>query len=316
MITPQLLDYIKGQMQKGATPDMIKTALTKAGWPPNDVSEALSVATAPMVSMPPTTTPASPASAATPTTPAKNIDIQPAAASQSQGESMSISFSEPDLQSIDLGSVPSEPTKASTFLSGVSSASSMNIKKVLPFIMVGVLILGSVGAAVYFYTKIGESDAQAQTLTAQVATLQAQLNTLNAQNQELNTKVASLGAENASLDSQLSLFASPAIVGTSTQDVAMAVTGMLGNSNGSYTLTTNKNIIFVVKNSKDAGVEATLRPLLGSEVELSGTHAPASRQVTVDKVNGNVITTPPPANTATTTSVTTTPGQSTTTKPQ
>ena len=51
-------------------------------------------------------------------------------------------------------------------------------------------------------------------------------------------------------------------------------------------ITTKYRVEIIVKNSKDSKVIALLDPLVGTAVEVDGTHAYASREFTVTSVNG------------------------------
>jgi hypothetical protein len=74
------------------------------------------------------------------------------------------------------------------------------------------------------------------------------------------------------------------------KEVSVAVRGTLkAASDGKFTLTTSRNIVFTVKNYKDAKVTAALKPLADQGVTLSGVHAPASLEITVQGVNGSPI---------------------------
>jgi hypothetical protein len=55
---------------------------------------------------------------------------------------------------------------------------------------------------------------------------------------------------------------------------------------GSYLITTANNIRISVKNSKDALVDAALKPLVGASVNIAGTHRLGAVEITVTGVNG------------------------------
>jgi hypothetical protein len=60
------------------------------------------------------------------------------------------------------------------------------------------------------------------------------------------------------------------------------------DAKGVYTITTPRNIVLTVKNSKDSKVDTTLKPMVGQNVvaSLSGVHAPMSKDLTVESING------------------------------
>ena len=86
----------------------------------------------------------------------------------------------------------------------------------------------------------------------------------------------------------IDFFATPIVVGTSTpKETNASVRGALsGGGKNPYVITTKYRVEIIVKNSKDSKVIALLDPLVGTAVEVDGTHAYASREFTVTSVNG------------------------------
>jgi len=74
--------------------------------------------------------------------------------------------------------------------------------------------------------------------------------------------------------------------------VAFRVKGVVGqDSKGVYTITTPRNIVLTVKNSKDVNLDAVLKPLVNQTalISFSGVHAPMSKDLTVESVNGTSV---------------------------
>ncbi len=151
----------------------------------------------------------------------------------------------------------------------------------------GVITIVSVGAAIYFAMKGGgSSQVSAQTS----ADAQNQIASLTTKISGLNGQITSLQAESTEVKSELSIFATAnAAAGV----VPATVMGMLaGDSKTQYTVTTPYGIVAYVKNYKDAKVAAALAPLVGTNVQITGTHIPGYRDITVTAVNGQPISAP------------------------
>ena len=81
-----------------------------------------------------------------------------------------------------------------------------------------------------------------------------------------------------------------------------ALRGLVGQAKGIYNLTTINGLVLSVKNSKDAKLDFSLKPFIGANVELAGTHIPGAYDITVQMVNGSELqsaptSTPPTATT-------------------
>lgn len=175
-------------------------------------------------------------------------------------------------------------------------APMMDMKKqshgsVLPWTLVGILALAVIGGGVYLAieqgagnTSLAEKDAALQAAQANITTLTKEAETAKAE------RDAAL-AEKATLANELQLI-TPS---TSSIDEAFVLTGTVTkNEKNQYLITTAHKIVFVVGNTKDAGVEAALKNVIGTEATISGNHLPGSFLLRVMMVNG-VATTPAPA---------------------
>ncbi len=153
----------------------------------------------------------------------------------------------------------------------------------------------SLGAAIFFFINsrgaqgmAGTSSAKLTELTGKVSSLTAEVDELQKSKQEADDRLASATLAANDLVGEVSFFIPPT-VGTGTvaaQQAAFAIKGKLTFDGTKYTLTTPHGIAATVKNSKDEKVSLALRPLVDTAVELAGTHAAGSREVTVTAVNG------------------------------
>jgi hypothetical protein len=260
MQNQQLVDYVKQQMQGGVALDAIKKALLDAGWPAADVEDSIKAAV-------PAGGAASPA--ATPLT-VKKFD--PAAAmggTAIAGASAGVAAMSP---------------KTTFFTDGPHEVQPKHSWGRVAVGVMAVVILILLGALAYVYYSLNGKVAAGAGQTASGADAQAlqdQLTKLAEDKNNLMTQTNALTADNQTLMGEVGFFTL-----SSSTLVSSTVKGVIGSNAGGYLLTTPHNILIAIKNSKDAKVDAALKPLLGQTAELSGTHRPGFAELTVTAVNG------------------------------
>jgi hypothetical protein len=191
--------------------------------------------------------------------------------------------------------------------------------KVLKIVEAVVIVgLAALSGFLYFQNsalsaKVNGLGGQSTDVASQIANLTAQVQAFTTSDANLNTQVSSLSTENADLQTNLSFVAIPISNPSSTASVATTteaqVSGILHGGSASYTLTTSYGVKVYVKNSSDVKVSAALAPLVGTNVQLSGTHLVGSANLTVTSVNGvsllqNVAPTTTQSSSSTTTTTT------------
>jgi|GEM_PF-5731637 len=292
MANSQLTAYVTAQLDKGVSRDAITQALIGAGWVQADVEAAVGevmqqraggasvqpVETA-SAAQPFQAQPLQQPAAAQPisyaaTEPAASTVTSPATATVTPASFFATSSSTP----ID-GSVALAPKRSMAWL----------------FILVGIILaLGIIGGVVYAFFLSGSADLPS--VTDQNAQGQ-QLQTLQQERDQLQGQVSGLTASVTDLENQLGIF-----VPSTSATVPLTIRGNLASTTASsFTLETSRGIVLTVSNGKDASVAAVLAPLVGAEVELTGTHAPGSTLLKVTAVNGSAIPDTAPATGATTT---------------
>jgi hypothetical protein len=316
---PQLKDYIDQQSKLGVSKDAVKAALLGAGWPANDIAEAMGEGSSPMpVSMP-----------IQPRTPdiIKPVEMaKPVGVSTAVAVAPSSVASKPFVASDIFQPRTGEPVfqarsaaDQKNTSSGVSTSFPAQKKRswITRFIIpesIGLVALLFMIGTVFFYMQTGDLQAQLAAAKRGGSSSDAAMTALTAQKNDLTNQITGLNATIADLTNQLSIYAMPANA-SKTEEIAIDVKGMLsGGGKVSYTITTNKDIVVSVKNSTDPKVDATLKPLLGTQVELSGTHLVHSDMMTVVTVNGAQLQSPAPAATSTPVAATTTPKAATSTQ--
>jgi cell division protein FtsB len=299
MVQEQLVEYISSQMKLGVARDAVKAALVGAGWAATDVDDTLRKVDG-------MNKPSAPAAAG------------PAVASPVARSSEPQSIRVSDLISSSVSAAPSskntpasspavapkivqKPASKPLDLSAAASPSSSAPKKKggLVMMIVGVvLILGFGGLAGFLYwqnsgltTKIASLGTMSADVASQVAGLTAQVQALDASNTALAANVDSLSAENLILKANLSFSAIPPASAGAPSSETVSISGVLTAGKTSYVLTTPYGVTVFVQNSKDAKVDAALKPLAGTAgtVTLTGTHVPGSQFITVSVVNGSAL---------------------------
>lgn len=295
----QLKDYINQQTKVGVSSDVIKTALLDAGWQESDINEAMagsSPSAGAGISKP--VDAAKPAGVNPPEI--KTVDILsafsknfPGAGAQSAEAKLSpASFMTSDIfQSKDESMFQSKGAAVQPLASGnkPQSVSSMRgtsflQKPIVPIILGAVSLVFLAGAGILYAQNSG-LQAKLNSASGENASLNGKLKSLESDKIAFASQVALLNQTVSDLGNQLSIFAAPA--GTSTAELPISVKGTLGGGGKSpYSLTTSRAVVVYVKNSKDAKVDAMLKPLAGNQVEISGTHGAGSNYITVTSVDG------------------------------
>lgn len=298
MANQQLVDYIKSQLQLGVAKEAVRSTLLQAGWGEGDMSEALNAATpaAPAAVSAPaaTTSPVSqnPPREVRPTTPVSSPlltrDIFQSKSLPGQGEPFfqpkpAEQVFQPKKEALSpaqkngpvVAVTPTTPRKQS---SGKGTV----------FRIVGiVLVTASLGAVGFFYKQVADLQGKLNELSSGGAGASSQIATLTQERDKLVAEVAALKNENTQLVAELAIFAGQP---TATSTAPITAKGVLsGGGKAQYALTTKSGVVAYVKNSKDMKVDAALKPFVGTEIEISGTHVTASRDVTVTAVNGKLI---------------------------
>lgn len=304
MANQQLITYIKQQLQLGESETPIKNSLRSVGWSDADITEAFKSASpspAPAITSPATPFAAQTAPKTSATAEPKRIDLN-AFAPQS-APSISRATASPATVSF----TAQKPVEA-TFSPGASVQSSVagmatESKKSswVSTVLMGIVIVALAGLSGLLYKNNSELKAKVTEFNNQISALTGSVSNSGQNTAELNQRIAKLESDFKDVDSQLALFlplktststvnstssptSTPIIVTTVTP---LTLSGSLGGGGKSnYVLTTSRNISVNIKNSKDAKVDALLKPLVGSPVELTGTPTSGAREISVTHING------------------------------
>lgn len=294
-INQQLKDYVTQQTKLGASKDTIKSTLIQAGWNENDVVQAIAESesgTQDIIAPLTPTQPAKPAESFA-TSVSAETNTKPAAVSSSIGSDAFKTKNEPVFQPANqFGTTDTSIQKPQTITTDLKDGQDKFKIKTSPKILtiaLGVVSVVLLAGNVYFYSQSRNAASQvassASTSQDTVNTPDPQIATLTADKENLAQQIASLNKTVSDMSSQLAIFALPE--SSSTTSTAFDVSGKLGGGGKLlYSLTTSKNILLFVKNSKDAKVDAALKALFGSNVQLAGTHQPESNYLTVETING------------------------------
>ncbi len=342
MANQDLINYVSAQVKQGVSEDTIKKELSGIGWPEADIADAIRsvkspaapASTSSLAAMPAagTVSPAMGMSAAAPKT------VSPLAASmggtspaapqspvpaQTKASPFTVidAFqpkSEP-LRSVDLSKnmKKDDMEKMDSFPPASRPAKGATVS--IPYVVSTVLAVALVVVGFMLYRAYANvSDLTARLAAAQIpATGGSQGNgqsaaAFQATIDGLNSQLAALKADNDDLAAQISLvFAIPASNPAATDIMLKGAIG--GSEKTFFTLTTGKGIVANIKNSKDPKVIAALSGIIGSTVQISGTHLPGSKDITLTVVNGQPINNPSNAATSTTSSIPTASGGTPTT---
>jgi hypothetical protein len=314
MANQQLVDYINAQRAKGVGRDAINAALIGAGWNQADVSAA-------MDSVFPATTPgvaAVPGSMARSTAP---FSTTPGASSTAGFSTGPVAFSpQPSKPVSSIGSpmgssLPSSfsaPRTTPVTAADLSAPQEHHLSKPLIAAIIVVVLL-VIGGLAYWYFGNSTPTPAAPGVASTAST--GNTDQVTQANSQLQSQVTQLQAQVTNDENQLSIFAA-----TTTKEVPLTIHGTLQQASSTkvFTLTTDRNIILVVSNSKDPKVVSALGSLVGTTVELTGTHPPVSALLKVTAVNGNLVNPPVVATSTTSTApaATTPPAAAATTTPK
>jgi len=279
MINQQLVDYIKQQLQAGVSKDAVRKALADAGWPLADIDDSLKAAEPAMPAAGPVAAPAA-AQTINPVVAMGGAEMDDAASALERTKSAS---------SNKFFSAQSGQPAASTVMAAEDDVHPSVKKFVIAMGVMGVVILLLAGALAFVYFSMSGQPAPVAGTpdnSAQVGTLQGQVSQLTKANEDLTAQVNALSTANGDLMAEVSFFAAPAANATSS---SASIKGLLaGNGTLPFVLTTAHNLKIYVANYKDPKVLAALTPLANTTttVQLTGTHAAASPNLTVTAVNG------------------------------
>ena len=322
MIQDQLVEYVSTQMKLGVSRDAIKSALTGVGWQAADVEDTLKKVEGDKAQ--PAVIAAQPQPMAQKPS-VQAVQSMPSNTPLSKSSSPFASFSPSDIvgaaknapsQPVRMGDFVSAPAQDSTKkffdkkpdLAGrgdagkiMNSASEYPPKgkggKVMAIIEAVVVIgLAALSGFLYFQNsalsaKVNGLGGQSTDVASQISNLTAQVQAFTASNANLTAQITSLTAENTDLQMNLSFVAVPPSNSSSTASTTAQVNGVLrGGGSALYVVTTSYGVKVYVKNSSDANVSAALAPLVGTTVQLSGTHILGSANLTVLNVNGTALT--------------------------
>lgn len=261
-MSQQLIDYVSQQVKSGVPTEQVRAALVGAGWAQVDIDEAMRAAqVSPAVS-------ASVASAGS----------KPAAAEPATQSPATLSIGEVMAQP-DKESAPDEKTHHGSVLA----------------IVFGVLALLFLAGGVFLYFMMSDKlAAQETTKSTELQGTIAQVQQLTTSNAELTAQVASLEQKEVEAKGLLSFFivTVPPVEGTSTvsQELPATLKGALsGGGKLAYVVTTDQGLRVTLVNGKAEKVNAALASLVGSTVEITGTHPDGSSAFTVKAVNGSSV---------------------------
>lgn len=325
----QLKDYIVEQTKLGVSKDTVKSTLLGAGWKEDDINQAVTEAESGPQEIAPLkpaslVQPIQPAQQVKPAQPAQQTQpvqqTKPAETSQAfkpvnaPGQFSTTAKNSPvSFITSDIFQPKSEPVFQPSGAKSQTSSNSPEAKpqvisvtqndksaagmsgKILP-IFLGVVSVILLGGNVYFFLENGDLRSKFDSLNSgkvssenQTTSFESQAASLAADKKTLTDEVDSLNKTIVDLNSQISIFAAPAENASATS-VSFDVSGTLGGGGKFlYSLTTSKNIVLFVKNSKDAKVNSALKPLLSTSVQLGGTHEAESNYLTVETVNGQSV---------------------------
>jgi multidrug efflux pump subunit AcrA (membrane-fusion protein) len=293
MANQQLTDYIANQLQMGVSREVIKSALIESGWPEAEVSAAMSREQG---------VPAK-SSSINPNQVIMTSDIlepknEPVFDPAKKSPSMTASAGQ-KIDSVGTAATSASKNAVGTAAGGaaeplrVNAVSKMAWSNFLLPGACGILCVAVAGTGYFAYAlseKKSALELQVQMLNAERADLTGQLAAVKQEKNTIDGRVTELDGQVKDLLANLAIFQIPAAQGTSTAEIPLTVKGMLhGGEKTVYSITTAYDITVTVKNYKDPKVTAALKPFVGSVVELSGTHAPSVREITVTGVNGQTL---------------------------
>lgn len=286
MANQQLVDYIKQQIQLGVLKEAIKNTLLQSGWPEADVKEALDVS----FGQQSTVSQSGPVAVAT--------DIVQPKVDPNAGRIENFAASKKAEPSSFQAKVASfNPTSAD--ISSPKSVGASSPKSWKSFVIPGVVslvVIALIVSNVMFYLAKQNAEGEAMNVGIEKSTLSTNNSGLTTQVSNLQSQLATSDADKADLSLHLSLLV-PNNTGATTT-IPVTISGALKlDDKGQFTLTTGRNLILSVGNSKAPNVVSVLKPLAGaSSVKLTGSTIPGSKVIVISSVNDipvpELVTTP------------------------
>lgn len=268
-VNQQLKDYIVQQTKLGVSRDAIKSALASAGWNEADITQAFSeIETAPPEIQP-----------AKPSPMVKTVETQPVSFVTSdifKAKGDSIFKPEASPSSV----FPEKPKIVSVDGKGKRSLPGIPAK-----IVVGLIIVASVGGNAYLFLQNKSASSQIDSLNKINAGLQSDRGSVSKERDSLSSEVNSLNGTITELNNQLSIFAAQP-TNSSSGIISFKVKGTVGVSKTQYFVTTPQSVVFYVKNSTDPAVSSALKLFVGKEIEIAGTHQAVSPQLIIVTIKG------------------------------
>ncbi len=300
MIQQQIVEYAKAQLGLGISEEVIKSALVQAGWSVIDVDDSIKGVVqkkAPeVVRILPTSISRQNVAPASSTDNPLNLKNLFGGAVDKGDSSFAIPADSLKAKISEIPKTPADITSLKKMSAEKLPSQESPGRSKIVLIVVVVVALASVAGAVVLYMNNKKLSAHVDTLTAETAAagstasgLSTQLADLTTSKQEANDQVVSLTKEKNQLRAELSFFITPPLLpgATSSPVIAFSLTGTVAlDDKLQYSLTTSEGLKLTVKNSKDPKVDSALKPLIGMSAEISGTHAPLFKDVTVSAVNG------------------------------
>ena len=195
---------------------------------------------------------------------------------------------------VDSTSSPREEMPAKLGELGAVKPSRFNLKLVV-IIVLGIFTLGFAGAGAWLYLENQDLTTRIASLEGSAGTSEARVTELQAQVTGLQSKASDLEAESKSAAFELSFFVVPTGVTPGSSSTFSDLGGTLGGGGTVlYSFTTARGTALTIRNSKEANVDAALKPLLGTVFAISGAYTPGSRMVTITAVKGAPIEAPAP----------------------
>lgn len=330
----QLKDYIAQQVKVGVSREIIKSALLEAGWQESDIREAMAAfgsASSNAGAMKPaeSTKPFEVKSTEVKSTEVKPFEIKPievkpsdspsviskfSAGSSPQEKSSPVSFTtndifqkknEPVFVSKGIGLQTPSSRNKSEIISEPGETNAGFFRKPIVSITLGAVSAVLIAGAGILSVQNSGLQTKLNSAAQENASLKTRLDSLASDKNNLTSQINSLNQIVSDLNNQLSLFALPLPSNSSTtvKEVTVSIKGVVrGGVKLQYDLVTNKNVVVHVKNSKDLKVDAVLKPLFGTEIEVMGTHSDSDYgypSITVTSVNGKAIQELQPVNAST-----------------
>lgn len=274
MANAQLVDYAKQQLKKGIAREAVLKALKDVGWPEAEITAAMAEAEG--------------GAGTSPAVMQVATSVQPAASvgQAVQAAQTTVAVAESDM-SFKINEIMMSPSAATSDKVALPKGKS----KLLPLVIIlSFVSLAAIGAAGYFFMQGKDGGDKMTSLNEKMKGMEANLTLLSQAKQDLEGKIAALTQEKEVLNAELAPFVSSEPFQSSTPELPLTVKGILsGGDNRTFAVTTPSKVTFYVKNWKDKGVDAALRPNLGKEVTIGGTHAPGSVEFTATDINGTTI---------------------------